>query len=249
MFFPRQQLFWDLLKWFCNHHLNFQCQGTISSFSTPDCQSDPEWNPKKSWRLSISLLDTLAGFSLGWGLSINQRKTCQANSAPLLVTTPTCRFSYLALRDSKTWYPAHFTVNRRKVLPTAIGGRTPSGFLAQLVSHQRSKAEVRKVLFLRESHSKDLLGLGENSVQFARSTWQSNVRNLGQNANQPCTKAVGEGHESLVDKKFRGWETIDICGVRNRTSFPLRMFQLEGSVVVGREICNLVIAYCHFDSV
>ena len=32
-------------------------------------------------------------------------------------------------------------------------------FLAQLVSHQRSTVEVRKVLFLRESHSQDLLGL------------------------------------------------------------------------------------------
>ena len=43
-------------------------------------------------------------------------------------------------------------------------------------------------------------------------------------------------------------KTIDICGVRNRASFPLRMFQLEGRVVVDREIGNLVVAYCQSDS-
>ena len=66
-------------------------------------------------------------FSLGWGLSIKQRKTCEAKSAPLLVPTPTCRFPYLAWRDSKTWYPAHFADNLRKVLP-AIGRSPPSAF-------------------------------------------------------------------------------------------------------------------------
>ena len=45
-------------------------------------------------------------FSLGWALSIKQRKSCEAISAPLLVPTPTCRFPYHAWRDSKTWYPA-----------------------------------------------------------------------------------------------------------------------------------------------
>ena len=35
-------------------------------------------------------------FSLGWGLSINQRKTCEANSALLLVPTPSCRLPFLA---------------------------------------------------------------------------------------------------------------------------------------------------------
>ena len=43
-FFLLQQFFCDLLKRFCNHHLNFRRQGTIRTFSTPNCQSDPEWN-------------------------------------------------------------------------------------------------------------------------------------------------------------------------------------------------------------
>ena len=94
-----------------------------------------------------------------FGFSIKQRKTCEANSAPLLVPTPTCRFPHLACRDSKTWHPAHFADNRRKVLPTVIGRTLHRAFLAQLVSHQRSTVEVRKVLFLRESHSQDLIRL------------------------------------------------------------------------------------------
>ena len=42
--------------------------------------------------------------------------------------------------------------------------------------------------------------------------------------------------------------TIDISGVRNRASFPLRKFQLECSVIVDRVVCNLVVAYCSSDS-
>ena len=36
----------NFLRSFGNHHLNVHRQGTISLFSTPNCQSDPEWNPK-----------------------------------------------------------------------------------------------------------------------------------------------------------------------------------------------------------
>ena len=39
------------------HHLKFHCQGTISLFSIPNCQSDPEWNPKKT----LETRDLLAG--------------------------------------------------------------------------------------------------------------------------------------------------------------------------------------------
>ena len=71
-------------------------------------------------------------FSLGWGFSIKQRKTCEANSAPLFVPTPTCRLPYLAWRDSKTWYPANFADNRLKVLLTTIGRSPPSGFFSAI---------------------------------------------------------------------------------------------------------------------
>ena len=36
----------DLSKRFGNHHLNFHRLGTTGLFSTLNCQSDPEWNPK-----------------------------------------------------------------------------------------------------------------------------------------------------------------------------------------------------------
>ena len=60
------------------------------------------------------------------GLSIRQRNTFEANSAPFLVPTLTCRLPYLAWRDSQTWYSAHFSVNRRK--PLSIQRRPPSDF-------------------------------------------------------------------------------------------------------------------------
>ena len=86
-------------------------------------------------------------FLFGWGRSIKQRKTCEVNSPHFFVPSHRPRRPpYLAWRYPKTWYPAHFADNRQKVLPTAIGRSPPSGFLAQLVSHQRSTAEVRKVL-------------------------------------------------------------------------------------------------------
>ena len=69
-------------------------------------------------------------FSLGWGLYIRQWKTLGANYAPPLVSTPTCRLQYFARRDSKTWYPAHFADNRRKVLFSAIGRSPSSGFFS-----------------------------------------------------------------------------------------------------------------------
>ena len=46
-----------LSKRFGNHHLNFHRQGTISLFSTPNCQSDPESNPKRK----LETQDLLAG--------------------------------------------------------------------------------------------------------------------------------------------------------------------------------------------
>ena len=44
-------------KRFDNHHLNFHRQGTTSLFSTPNCQSDPKWNPKTK----LETKDLLAG--------------------------------------------------------------------------------------------------------------------------------------------------------------------------------------------
>ena len=43
---PLEQLYLNLSKLFCNHHYNFHRRGTIFLFSTPSCQSDPEWIPK-----------------------------------------------------------------------------------------------------------------------------------------------------------------------------------------------------------
>ena len=40
-----------------NHHLDFHRQGTIVLFSTPNCQSDPKWNPE----LKLETQDFLAG--------------------------------------------------------------------------------------------------------------------------------------------------------------------------------------------
>ena len=39
-----------------NHYLDFHRQGAISLFSTPNCQSDPKWNPK----LKLETQDFLA---------------------------------------------------------------------------------------------------------------------------------------------------------------------------------------------
>ena len=38
---------------------------------------------------------------------------------------------------------------------------------------------------------------------------------------------------------------MEICGNQNRANFSLRMFQLEGRVVVDSESSNLFVAYCH----
>ena len=47
----------------------------------------------------------------------------------------------------------------QKRLPAAIERSPPWGFAAQSILHQRSTVEVRKVLFLRESHLQGLLRL------------------------------------------------------------------------------------------
>ena len=68
--FPLQQFFWDLPKRFCFQHLlNFHRRGTKSLLSTPNCQSDPEWNSKT--KLEIKYL--LAG-SLHMVWLLNHRK-------------------------------------------------------------------------------------------------------------------------------------------------------------------------------
>ena len=56
-------------KRFDNHHLNFHRQGTISLFSTPNCQSDTKWNPKTK----LETKDLLAG-SLHKIWLLNHRK-------------------------------------------------------------------------------------------------------------------------------------------------------------------------------
>ena len=73
-------------------------------------------------------------------------------------------YAYLSTSvDCLAWFKdmvsCIFADNRRKVLPTAMGYSPPSGFLAQLISHHRGTFNVRKVLFLRDSHSQDLLRL------------------------------------------------------------------------------------------
>ena len=55
--FSASTVFLNLSKRFCNHHLSFHLQGTLSLFSTPDCQSDPEWNAK----IKLGAQDFLAG--------------------------------------------------------------------------------------------------------------------------------------------------------------------------------------------
>ena len=56
--FSPSTIFSDLSKRFCIYlnHLNFYRQGTISLFSTPNCQADPEWNPK----IKVETQDLLA---------------------------------------------------------------------------------------------------------------------------------------------------------------------------------------------
>ena len=93
----------------------------------------------------------------GLRLFIKLRKTCVANSAPFWCLHLLIRFLLDMIRS----------LGSRHILRT-IGGKyclqrkdevVRRAFLAQLVLHQRSSVEVRKVLFLQESHSHRLLRL------------------------------------------------------------------------------------------
>ena len=90
-----------------------------------------------------------------------------------------------------------------KVLPTAIGRSPPSGFLAQLVSHQVRPKFERYFSFENHIH-KICYGCEKIQSSLAVRLGSQIFQNLGRNAIQPCTRAVGEGYESLVDEKFRG---------------------------------------------
>ena len=187
-------------------------------------------------------------FSLGWRLSIKQRKTREASSAHLLVPTPICRFPYLAWRDSKSWYPAIFADNWRKVLPTAIGRSPPPGFFSAISFAPKKYSRSSKGTFpSRITFTKFVKALW-NSVRFARSIWQSNLSKFG-------AKCYPTLHKSRWRRTWEPWRQ-KVPRLRNnrylwgpeQNKFPLRMFQLEGSVVGDCQICNLVVAYCHSDS-
>ena len=115
--------------------------------------------------------------------------------------TPTCRLPYLACRDLKTWYPAHFAENGRKILPTTIGQSSPSGFSAQLIPHRRSRIEVRTILFFRQSQSQDS-EKSQSSLRIRKG--RQNSRNLMQNVIQSYNRSVGKVHVSHVDNELRG---------------------------------------------
>ena len=188
-------------------------------------------------------------FSVDWELCIKQRKTYEANSAPLLLPTPTCRFPYLAWRDSETWYPAHFADNRRKVLPTAIGRSPSSGFFSAIIFAPKKYDRSTKGSFPSTiTFTSFVKALRKFNPVCPFDLAVKSFKIWGEMPSNPALEPLGEHMRALWTKIFRGLETIHICGVRNRASFPLRMFQLKGSVVVDREVCNLVVAYCHFDS-
>ena len=68
------------------------------------------------------------------------------------------------IHDSKTYNPAQFTDNRRKISLTTKAPSLPREFLAQLISHQRRTVEalLLKVLFL-ENHSHKVKALKQFS--------------------------------------------------------------------------------------
>ena len=73
-------------------------------------------------------------------------------------------------------------------------------------------------------------------------------RICGEMPSKPALEPLAKDTRALWTKNSEvGKQSISVGSGSEQVSF-LRMFQLEGSVVVDRQICNLVVAYCHFDS-
>ena len=89
-------------------------------------------------------------------------------------------------------------------------------FLAQLVLHPKKYSRSSKGSFpSRVTFTRFVRALRKFSVQFTRSTWQSNFSKFARNTIQLCSRAVWEGHESLVDKKLGGLGGLGgLCGSR-----------------------------------
>ena len=127
----------------------------------------------------------------GLGLSIKQQRTWDANSAPIVVPTPTCQLPYLAWRDSKTWYPAHFADNLRKVFPTAIERSPPSGFFSAISYAPKKYGRSSKGTF----HSLCMITfvwfvvLWGKSVHFSVRLGSQVFQKLARKSIQTCTRA------------------------------------------------------------
>ena len=161
---------------------------------------------------------------------------------------PTCRPPYLPC-DSKTWYPAHFADNRRKVLPPAIRQNPQWGFFSANSFAPKKCGRSSKGTFpSRITFTRFVKALRKNSpvCPFALAVNFSKI--WGKMNPKPAVEPIGKNVTALWTKYFEVAKQSISVGVRNRASFPLRMFHLEGRVIVDCEICNLVVAFCHSDS-
>ena len=144
-----------------------------------------------------------------------------------------------------TWYPAHFADNRRKVLPTAKGRSPPSGFFSGVSFAPKRCGRSSKGTFpstIKFTRLVKTLRKFNPVCPFDLAVKSFKIR--GEMPFNPALELLGKDIRALWTKNSEvekqsisvgsGTEQVSLCGCF--------------SLVVDREFCNLVVAYCHSDS-
>ena len=165
---------------------------------------------------SVSKVNYQNIFSLGWGFSIKHRNHVRP------IQCPYGAYTYLSTAVlCLTWFEgmACGTFCGQPAESNAYSDRMKS--FTGLFQHNWFRIKEVRPKFERYFFFKNhvhKIGYGSNKCHSCLPVRIGSqiLQNFGRNAIQPYTRAAGEGHESLVDKKLGGWKTIDICGVLMR---------------------------------
>ena len=123
---------------------------------------------------------------------------------PLLVPTPTRRFTYLAWRDSKTWYPVHLADNWRKILTTAIGRSPPSGFFSAISFAPKKYGRSSEGTFpSRITFTKFVKCLRKFSPVCPFDLAVKFIKTWGEMPSNPALEPLGKGMRALFDKNSK----------------------------------------------